>query len=192
MSGQRDPARVAIGIGAAVSLLVVAGLVLSALGDLHARGWLAALALGALGTLILGWRSGSGLARDATPWLLGAIAVAVTVGAVSLSRAGARDQARETRFTQLWALPAAGGRQALIGVRNQEHRPAGFELKVLAPSGGPKPLLERSITLAPSQSWTATVALPATPTPERVDVQLLRNGQATPYRSVHLWTVAQK
>ena len=112
---------------------------------------------------------------------------------MSLSRAGARDQARETHYTQLWALPDASGLHGRVGVSNQEHRQVAFELKVLAPpSGGPRPLLDRSITLAPSQSWTATVALPVTPTPERVEVRLLRDGEAAPYRSVHLWTVARK
>jgi hypothetical protein len=182
--GWGDPAQAALGIGAVVALLVPAGLLLSIVGELGAAGWLVVIA--AADVLVLLWARG---AAALAPVLLTAAAISFAIGAVAISRAGAIDQEREARFTQLWAVPQAG--EAELGVRNEEHATSDYELRVTA-AGASGPLLEREIRLDHGQTWAGTIELPSTDRPVRVTAELLRPGTETAYRTVHLWTRPQR
>jgi hypothetical protein len=182
--GRGDPAQAALGIGAVVALLVPAGLLLSIVGELGAGGWLVVIA--AADVLVLLWARGP---AALVPVLMTAAAISFAIGAVAISRAGAIDQEREARFTQLWAVPQAGD-EVELGVRNEEHATADYELRVAA-AGSSGPLLERELRLGHGQTWAGTIELPSTARPVRVTAELFRSGTATAYRTVHLWTRPQ-
>ena len=175
----------AAGIAAVSALLVIGGLVLSALGALDSRGWLVLL----LGAAVL---APVAMARDparAVPTLLAMAAAGLAVGAVALSRASARDHARETRFTQLWLVERGSSGRAEIGVRNEEGRRAEFRLRVFGPTPrGPGVLLDRTIALEPARAWSRQLPVPRTARPARVNAELYRVGAPGSYRSAHLWT----
>ncbi|HEX8067868.1 MAG TPA: hypothetical protein VF520_15215 [Thermoleophilaceae bacterium] len=176
----------AVGIAAATAALVAGGLLLSALGALDSTGWVVVvLGAGALAVLA-GARDP---ARLLAPVMLAFVALGLAAGAIALSRASAVDQARETRFTQLWLVERGSAGRAEIGVRNEEHRRTELRLRVFGPaSAGGRPLLDRKLALAPAQTWSAELSVPRTPRPERVNAELYRAGETEPYRSVHVWT----
>ena len=175
---------VVIGIAAATAALVAGGLLLSALGALGTAGWVV-VALASVTVAVLA------VVRDArhvVPTVLAVTAVGLTVGAVALSRASAIDHARETRFTQLWAVERPAGRFE-VGVRNEEQERVTYRLRVFAPASLERPaLLDRTIVLEPSRSWSLELALPRTVRPERVNAELHRVGEPRSYRSAHVWT----
>lgn len=193
MSERPDLARVAgAGIAALAAVLVLGGLALSLVDWLGAAGWLTILGLcGVVLVLAVGGREH--LAKRAVTTLLAGAAVAMAVGAVVLSHASAEDQARETRFTQLWFVPAGQGGRTEIGVRNEQQRPVALRLRVFGPaSRGSRLLLDRAIRLDPGRSWSKPLELPATRRPERVNAELYRPGVKAPYRSAHLWTAVTR
>jgi hypothetical protein len=175
----------AVGIAAATAALVAGGLLLAALGALDAVGWavvaLAALALAAIAVV-----------RDRTrivPTVLAVAAFGLAVGAVALSRDSAIDHARETRFTQLWLVERQAPGRVEVGIRNEENERVGYRLRVFAPESLARPpLIDRTIVLEPSQSWSRELAIPRTARPERVNAELHRLGEARSYRSAHVWT----
>ena len=178
---------VAVGIGAVIALMILAGLVLSVVHALGAAGWLVVVGAVAAVVLLAGGDR-SRLARRALILGLVSASVGLTVGALALSRSSARDHARETRFTQLWFIPH-GPVAAEIGVRDEEQSPAAFELKMFAPASlGGRPLLDRVVRLTMSRSWVMRIRIPRTARPERVNAELYRLGQSTSYRSAHVWT----
>lgn len=181
-----DPARaVLVAIASAAALLVAGGLALDLAGALDGRGWTVLAGVLGAGALVTALAA----SRRAAAVLIAAAALGLAVGAVALSRASALDRERETHFTQLWIVPAGPGRSAGVGVRNEEGEPRGFRVVVYAPAslGGP-PLVDAEIALRPGRSWSRRLAIPATPLPERVNVELFRSGDAKPYRSAHVWT----
>jgi hypothetical protein len=182
-----DPAQAAaVGIAAVAALLVAGGLVLSVVDALDSTGWLVVVLVAAALAVVGASRDPS---RLALPALLAMVALGLAIGAVALSRASAEDRARETRITQLWLIERGGDSRAEIGVRNEEHARTAYMLRVSAPASvGGRPLLERALELEPSETFSAGLAIPRTPRPERVVAELYRLGEVRPYRSVHVWT----
>jgi hypothetical protein len=183
---RRDPARaVTAGIASVAALLVAGGLALQLVGALDTTGWVVVVAVLAAGALV----AARDPARHAVPALIATAALGLAIGAVALSRASALDRESETRFTQLWILPDGTGRSAEVGVRNEEGGRAAFRVAVYQPASRPgPPLVDETIVLEPGRSWSRRVAIPATPLPERVNVELFRAGRSEPHRSAHAWT----
>ena len=173
------------GIAAVSALLVIGGLVLSALGALDATGW-AALVL-AVAVLV-----SVAIARDRSrvvPAFLAMTALGLAIGAVAVSRESARDHALKKRFTQLWLVERGSSGRAEIGVRNEEGRRVALRLQVFGPTPrGPGVLLDRTLTLGPSQTWSRQLAVSRTARPVRVNAELYRLGARESHRSAHLWT----
>lgn len=184
VAGRGDPAHaVATGIAAVTVVLVAGGLLLSALGGLEAAGWLA-IVVAADALLLVEAR---GRPRLLAPIVLAAAALALSAGAIALSRASAVDQERRAAFTQLWLVPR--GDAAEVGVRNEEGADATYRLEVVGPpSDGARVLIERTLRLSDSQAWSGRLVLPPTAVPEQVTAELFRPGDALPYRRAHLWT----
>jgi hypothetical protein len=183
---RRDSAQaLAVGIAAATALLVAGGLALSAFGELGSTGWgVVVLVAAAIALLVAAREPGR-----VVPVLLAMVALGLAVGALALSRGSAIDHARETRFTQLWLVERGSAGRAEIGVRNEEHTRAAYRLQVFGPeSAGAALLVDRTIVLDPSRSWSGELVIPRTPRPERVNAELYRLGEAESYRSAHLWT----
>ena len=178
----------AAGIAAVAAVLVLGGLALSLVDWLGAAGWLTILVLsGAVLVLASGGREH--LAKRAMVTLLAGVALALAVGAVVLSHASAEDHERETRFTQLWFVPAGATGKTEIGVRNEQQERAAFRLRVFGPaSQKSRLLLDRTIRLDQARSWSQPLELPATRRRERVNAELYRLGETSPYRSAHVWT----
>lgn len=176
----------AVGIAAATAVLVAGGLLLSAVDALDSTGWVVVvLSAGALAVLAVARDPG----RLLVPVMLACMALGLTAGAIALSRASAVDHARETRFTQLWLVERGSAGRAEIGVRNEEHARAEYRLRVFGPeSAGARPLLDRTLVLAPAQSWSREIPIPRTSRPERVNAELYRLGESESYRSAHVWT----
>jgi hypothetical protein len=184
---RRDAAQAAaVGIAAATAVLVAGGLLLHLFDALDAAGWVVvALVAAAAGALAAAPDPGRLLA----PVLLAVAALGLSVGAVALSRESAVDHARETRFTQLWLVERGSSGRAEIGVRNEEQERTEYRLRIFAPqSEDGRPLLDRTLTLRPSESWSREIVLPRTASPERVSAELYRAGQPEPHRSAHAWT----
>ena len=168
----------AVGIAAATATLVAGGLLLAALGALDTAGWvvvgLAAPAVAAAAVI----RD----ARRVVPLALALVALGIAVGAIAVSRDSAIDHARETRFTQLWMVERSARGRFEVGVRNEEHRPVTYRLRVFAPESLARPpLVDRTIVLDPSRSWSQELALPRTVLPERVNAELQRVGEVRSY-----------
>lgn len=181
-----DPARAAaVGIASAAALLVGGGLALDLAGALDTTGWAVLVAVLALGLMI----AARARAPRALPVLVAVAALALAAGSVAFSRASARDHDRETTFTQLWIVLAGTGRSAEVGVRNEERDRAEFRVEVYAPpsQGGP-PLVAETFVLERGRTWSRRLAIPGTPLPERVNVELFRGRETEPYRSAHVWT----
>jgi hypothetical protein len=175
----------AVGIAAATAALVAGGLVLGALGAFGTAGWVVVALVSMTVAAIAVVRD----SRRVVPTVLAVAALGLTVGAVALSRASAIDHARETSFTQLWMVERPERGRFEIGVRNEEHERVSYRLRVFAPASQERPpLLDRTIVLDPSRSWSLELRLPRTARPERVNAELHRTGEARSYRSAHVWT----
>jgi uncharacterized membrane protein len=117
------------------------------------------------------------------PRLLFALAGALTVAAVALSVWGARNVGRPT-FTQLWAVPNAGGAAIRVGVENFEGQPMTYDLRLQV--GAETVRVWRALSVAPEQAWEETVALPSSAGP--VELVLLRSDRpGEVYREVRVW-----
>jgi uncharacterized membrane protein len=121
--------------------------------------------------------------------LLG-MAALLLIGAVVVARYGALNQPTEG-FTQLWLQQVAGAAPGTVrlGVSNEEQQPVRYVLRM---SAGERVLAEwDDIELQPGARWENTETLPADlGAGLPVEAALYREGEAEPYRRVHLWLPA--
>ena len=96
-----------------------------------------------------GWRAPR--VRDAA--VVG-VAVAIACAAVVLARTPLRPPRGVTGYTQLWALPVAGGVE--LGVANHELGPVRYRLELSADGHGKRRSVK--LRLSPGQRWTWLVA----------------------------------
>jgi hypothetical protein len=91
-----------------------------------------------------------------------------------------------TRFTELWAIPAAGSDTVVIGIRNVEDETRTYTLQVS--SGGQVIGSWPIADLAAGATWTRslTVTAPGTDVDRVVGVDLFVAGTDAPYREVRL------
>jgi uncharacterized membrane protein len=111
------------------------------------------------------------------------VAVAITCAAVVLARTPLRPPSGVTGYTQLWALPVAGGVE--FGVANHELGPVRYRLEVSA-DGLAKP---RRVTLrlSPREQWTWVAPGPSFSSSNVVTARLYRTDRpGALYRYVRL------
>jgi uncharacterized membrane protein len=126
-----------------------------------------------------------GAKRSRRPLVLFALAGLVSTGAIGLAIWGATAQPA-IRFTELWAIPAAGSDTVVIGIRNMENATRTYTLQV---SAGGQPVGSWPIAdLAAGATWTRslTVTSPTTDADRVVNVTLFVAGTDAPYREVRL------
>jgi uncharacterized protein YfiM (DUF2279 family) len=118
------------------------------------------------------------------PLLAGAlIAGCLLAGATLATVDSVRHRDQADRFTQLWALPAAGGTAAAeVGVSNHQSTSERYTLRV---SVNGRPADRRIVNLRSGQSWTAQQDFPAGTRTVRVTLSLA-GSTSDPYRWVEL------
>lgn len=187
----------AVALGAAVGMLVMAGLVMSSFSGVSLAGWL--ISLGVIDAVLIMRASRRGLRQFARrrirprrrfrAWLGSLLAVAaagLVVTSVLMSVASAKRQQRQSHFTQLWMVQQASDQPvAKIGVRDLEGGPRSYRLVV---SVLRRTIFTTKLRLADSDSWTKAITLPLLPHRELLRAALYRSADRTPYRIVYLWT----
>ena len=117
--------------------------------------------------------------------LLG-LAGVLMLGAVVVAGVGEQRAAQQVAFSQLWLLPTEEPGEVVVGVRSAEATEQEFRLEVAV--GGSSPATYSwAVHLQPGESWERPMAVPAGAFTE---AQLLRPGDQSPYRQVHLTTTA--
>jgi uncharacterized membrane protein len=119
------------------------------------------------------------------PVVLFSVAGLVAAFAIGLAVWGATAQPG-TRFTELWAIPAAGSDTVVIGVRNMENETRTYTLRVS--SGGQIMGSWPIADLAAGATWTRslTVTSPVNDADRVVGVDLFVAAAEAPYREVRL------
>lgn len=183
-------------VGSSVATVIMAGLLLNLTGigiELRPLALLLAVTIAFFG-LIAGVRAPHHLHRvDALarpnrtrrPLFLFGLASVIGAFAIGLAVWGATAQPA-IRFTELWAIPAAGSDTVVIGIRNMENVTRTYTLRVssVGQALGSWPIAD----LAAGETWTRslTVTSPAADVDRIVSVELFVAGTDTPYRNVRL------
>jgi uncharacterized membrane protein len=105
------------------------------------------------------------------------LAVAIATGAVAIASAGARSERQDSRFTELWVLPAArkagpGGEAVSIGVVNHLGSAASFVLQMQHGAL----LTSQPLRLAAGERWRTQVSFSGISSADPLLVTLLDNG----------------
>lgn len=201
----RPSERILMTVGLSLAVVVLLGIALNvAPGGLRQHSWALALSsftmvMAAVGTIRrpARLRAPASLAPRASRITLGqallfGLAGLILLGAFSLATYGARRDADQTTFTQMWLLPAEGdtNRSVLVGIRNQETDAQVYTLTMTLDGQ----LLSSwpVIALAKDETWETVVTLPAGRgfiSPVRAELQRVQAPE-TVYRSVVLWPTA--
>ncbi|CDX43227.1 conserved membrane hypothetical protein [Mesorhizobium sp. SOD10] len=111
------------------------------------------------------------------------LAVLVATGAYALA---VRDEAayREFKYTEFWILPSADGESGrlTVGVRSAETQTQRFDLEIIV-DGQPFAVF-RALTIAPGETWTRQIPVPAVAARQRAEARLYRPVDNRLYRSV--------
>ncbi|BCG96174.1 hypothetical protein [Mesorhizobium sp. 131-2-1] len=111
------------------------------------------------------------------------LAVLVATGAYALA---VRDEAdhREFKYTEFWLLPWASGGSGRItvGIRSGETQPQRFDLEITL-DGQPFAVF-RSVAVAPGDTWTQEIPVPALATRQTAEARLYRPEDNRLYRRV--------
>lgn len=111
------------------------------------------------------------------------LAMFVATGAYALA---VSDEAayREFKYTEFWLLQSISGESGRItvGIRSAETQPQNFDVEITL-DGQPLAVL-RSIAIAPGDTWTREVPVPALATRQTAEARLYRPGDNRLYRSV--------
>jgi len=111
------------------------------------------------------------------------LAMLVATGAYALA---VRDEAvhREFKYTEFWLLPSASGESSRItvGIRSAETQPQRFDLEITL-DGQPFAVF-RSVAVAPGDTWTREIPVPALATRQMAEARLYRPEDNRLYRRV--------
>ncbi|MER9026265.1 DUF1616 domain-containing protein [Mesorhizobium sp. M0815] len=182
----------AYAVGASLAAGIAGGFALNAAGFLTPLGWAVwfwAVTAGAA-LVAAGRRDASDLPSWPSPvrvrfWQGAVIALAalVATGAYALA---VRDEAtyREFKYTELWMVPPASGEPGslTVGVRSAETQTLRFDLEITL--DGRLFAVFRSLTIAPSDTWTRRIPVPVLATPQKAEARLYRPEDNRLYRSV--------
>lgn len=167
---RRNPPRpymLLLSLALSLATLTLGGLVLNYLGGIHPLSWgLLLLLVVLVGCSVAAARRGPPRATLPRAWplprgvqlaMLIAAAVATTAAIVLASATVPNDDA--LGYTQLWILPQAGslGREAQVGVRSQEQRPANFDLRIRI---GDYRVVKHSFRLEPGEARVIRLRAP--------------------------------
>jgi uncharacterized membrane protein len=184
--------RTVVTVALALTVSILGTLLLDLLSlNLSSRSWSLFLAATTVVACAVAGRARTGVRPERSSWRAprlrdGAavgVAVAITCAAVVLARTPLRPRSGVTGYTQLWALPAAGG--VKFGVANHELGPVRYRLEVSA-DGRPK---GRSVQLrlSPREQWTWVVPSLFFNSSDVVTARLYRADEPrSPYRYVRL------
>lgn len=179
-------------VGASLAAGIAGGFALNAAGFLTPLGWAlwfwavtAAAALVAAGRRdtpdLPAWPAPPGVRLWQGAALM--LAVLVATGAYALA---VRDEAayREFKYTAFWLLPSASGESGRItvGIRSAETQPQRFDVEITL-DGQPFAVF-RSIAVAPGDTWTREISVPALATRQTAEARLYRPEDNRLYRSV--------
>ena len=179
-------------VGASLAAGIAGGFALNAAGSITPLGWAMWFwAVTAAAALVAAVRRDTpdlpawpALAR-VRPWQ-GAtlmLAVLVATGAYALA---IRDDAayREFKYSEFWLLPSANGESARItvGIRSAETQAQRFDVEITL-DGQPLAVF-RSVAVAPGDTWTRDIPVPALATRQRAEARLYRPEDNQLYRSV--------
>ncbi len=194
----RWPEKVAFTLGSSIALAVIAGLVLNLMPcGLERQTWAVSLAAFTIIASVVGLvqREHLGvlpkrpeLRLPAVPLLLFALALLVAVAAVGISRQGAIQADNQSKFTQLWMIPATGKGKLLVAIANREGSAQRYRVVLRA---GRRPLtVFRRIRLDSGDRWERRVRLPQDlPSHTRVEADLYRiKDPNVVYRHVTFWS----
>ncbi len=111
------------------------------------------------------------------------LALLVATGAYALA---VRDEAahREFKYTEFWLLPSPPGNtgRITVGIRSAETQAQRFDVEVTL-DGQPFAVL-RSVAVAPGDTWTREIPVPALATRQKAEARLYRPEDNRLYRSV--------
>lgn len=126
--------RLTWGLGAGIGCYIFGRVLFHALGVGESPVWVGVLLLLSLAALLRSPTRGQRPVRDRaqardrrTQAVLLVLAVAITAGAVALSRTGSV-RASQKSYTEFWAVPDPQG--LLVGIRNREGEAAGYRIEV--------------------------------------------------------------
>lgn len=167
---RRDPPRpyvLLLSLALSLATLTLGGLVLNYLGGVHPLSWallLLLVVLAGCGTAAVRRGPPSATLRRSWPHPGGAqlallIAAAAAAAAAIVLAATTVPNDDALGYTQLWILPQAGsqGREAQVGVRSEEQKPARFDLRIRL---GDYRVVKRSFRLQPGEDRVVKLRAP--------------------------------
>lgn len=179
-------------VGASLAVSIAGGFALNVAGFLTPLGWAIWFSAITISTALVADRRRDVPALPPWPgpvrvrfWQGATIALAVLLatGAYALA---VRDEAtyRQFSYTEFWMLPWAegdGGR-LIVGVRSAETQTQRFDLEIVM--DGQLFAVFRSLTIAPGDTWTRQIPVPASAASRKAEARLYRPEDNRLYRSV--------